>query len=104
MTNKKEKIMEAEIEDEKGETGVDSNDLMNIKCGSCKLIFTVDSDDIDFTNIFYCLYCGVELEIKIDAETLVQKIKDEYHGDCDEDKLEEMVDRLGELAKKGEEK
>lgn len=81
---------------------------LQLRCNYCGYMYEVNLHYGNGAGPAYCPWCGVEYDyssmIEPSAESIKQAIKNEFHGDGDENKMEKLLNDLTELAKKGESK
>lgn len=90
--------------------------IQGYTCNDCNEDFGV----FYFGNVHNCPYCGSKnivtgSEVRFDLQEdlyfrigrtpseIAQKIKEEFYGECDANKLEKLLDELTKMAEKGEE-
>ena len=83
-----------ELTDRHNMKGID----LEIRC-KCGAYYSINMRVDNTTGPSYCPRCGVEYKYEQTPKSLAQKIKDEFHGDGDEGKMEEMLDELTEMVK-----
>ena len=77
-----------------------------ISCDNCSYGYEVNVRAGENCGPAYCPWCGIkyDYDVEKDAESIAKAIKEEFHGNANENIMEELLDRLTELAAKGEQK